>query len=445
MKLTEQHIFKGYWWLPENPDNKVAGVLTYTPGENIVLELIGAFEKEDGSFKNVLDSGDRKVPLIYGIDSDSKEISLISCHSRFSLNFSCPFPMVRYTAQVMVYDKHIKDLDEKCQYTAHVRFPELSYWAPPCAIGQEMEYREKDKEWGDCTFRLPKLDTEKETICSIVCENGIGISIKRNNNYRADDLMLKPDVEQYSYIEIKKSCDDTGLSINEIFHEIHKVGQFLSLATKRNVRPESIYLIDPDVRQDYGEGKSYFFPIYILRSQGIVPNPSRLSRNNFLFRYEDLSDRLPSILAKWMSDTDNLQPIKNHLVDSLVYKPIVGSVDFLQVIQAIEGVWWRFKDDAYRAAKGISKRKQTTLNTILKELLGSLSDIPSIVKLNLDIEAVVDSRNYYSHFVDKSKKPKSLDGLALYEQTKMLRKILLCLVLELLGLSHDEIEYILAG
>lgn len=124
MKLNEQHFFKGYWWLPENPDNKVAGVLTYTPGEKLVLELIGAFEKDDGSFKNVLDVDDRKVPLIYGIDSGAKEISLVSCHSWFSINISCPFPMVRYTAQFMVYNKHIKDLDEKCQYTAHVRFPE---------------------------------------------------------------------------------------------------------------------------------------------------------------------------------------------------------------------------------------------------------------------------------------------------------------------------------
>lgn len=145
-----------------------------------------------------------------------------------------------------------------------------------------------------------------------------------------------------------------------------------------------------------------------------------------------------------MSDTDNLQPIKSHLVDSLVYKPLVGSVDFLQVIQAIEGVWWRFKDDAFRVANRISRRKKTTLDTILKELLGSLSDILSISMMNLDIEAVIDSRNYYSHFVDKSKKPNTLDGLDLYVQTKMLRNILLSLVLELLGLSHNEIEQILA-
>lgn len=146
-----------------------------------------------------------------------------------------------------------------------------------------MEYREKEKEWGDCTFRLPKLDSEKEIMCSIDCENGISLSIKRNISYQAGELMLKPELEQYSYIEIKNSCEDTGLSINEIFHEIHKFGQFLSLATKRNVRPESIYLKDPEVRQDYAEGKNYFFPLYILRSQETVPNPSKLDRNVFLF------------------------------------------------------------------------------------------------------------------------------------------------------------------
>lgn len=150
------------------------------------------------------------------------------------------------------------------------------------------------------------------------------------------------------------------------------------------------------------------------------------------------------MLKKWMSDTDNLQPIKSHLVDSLVYKPIVGSVDFLQVIQPIEGVWWRFRDDSYRVSNKISNRKQTALNTILTEILDSFNDIPSIMKLDLDIDAVVDSRNYYSHFVDKSKKPKTLDGFDLYKLTKKLRKVLLCLVLDLLGLSHEEISRILS-
>lgn len=28
LKLTEPHIFKGYWWVPGNPEKKVAGIVT---------------------------------------------------------------------------------------------------------------------------------------------------------------------------------------------------------------------------------------------------------------------------------------------------------------------------------------------------------------------------------------------------------------------------------
>lgn len=50
MRLSEDHIFKGYWWLPENPNNKVAGILTYTPGESMCLELLGGFENARGEY-----------------------------------------------------------------------------------------------------------------------------------------------------------------------------------------------------------------------------------------------------------------------------------------------------------------------------------------------------------------------------------------------------------
>ena len=149
-------------------------------------------------------------------------------------------------------------------------------------------------------------------------------------------------------------------------------------------------------------------------------------------------------MAKWMSDSDNLQPIKSHLVDSLVYKPLVGSVDFLQVVQAIEGVWWRFREEEYRVVNNIPKREKTTLMTILQEIQKALSDILKVSSMCLDVEAVVDSRNYYSHFVDKSKKPKTLDGLQLYDLTRQLRTLLLCLVFELLGLSHTEINILIS-
>lgn len=37
IKLNEKLECKGYWWLPSKPENKIAGILTYTPNEKIKL------------------------------------------------------------------------------------------------------------------------------------------------------------------------------------------------------------------------------------------------------------------------------------------------------------------------------------------------------------------------------------------------------------------------
>ena len=293
------------------------------------------------------------------------------------------------------------------------------------------------------TFVLPYLRENECDIFTCSCENGVNLSVRRGATYNSGELFLKPDIEQFSYLAMNRP--GTGMSIPEIFHEIYKFQQFLSLMTKRTVQYEVIAFRDPDIKQDFEDGhKSHCFPIYVLTIQQAVFNPSKISRHNFLFCYEEMPEKIPDVLVKWMSDSDKLQPIKHNLVDSMVYKPVVGSVDFLQVVQAIEGVWWRFREADYRTAHNISHGRQTALSTIISEIKNSLSGIPKVSSMDIDIESVVDSRNYYSHFVDRSKKPKTLDGLPLYTLTEKLRTILLCLILELLGLSHSEINRVIA-
>ena len=443
LKLTEPHIFKGYWWIPDNPEKKVAGIVTYTPNERIRLELIGGFEDSHGAYMDLLDDDNSSVSLIYGKDSDAKVITLVGCHGSFSLNFNAGFPMMSYSARMLVYGKHISSIDEVCDYTANVRFPELSYWAQPGVIKQIVNY-DAEGEMANSTFVLPYLRENECDIFTCSCENGVNLSVRKGATYNSGELFLKPDIEQFSYLAMNRP--GAGMSIPEIFHEIYKFQQILSLATMRNVQYESIDLRDPDIKQDFKDGhKSHCFPIYVLTIQQAVFNPSKISRHNFLFCYEKMPERIPDVLVNWTSDSDKLQPMKHHLVGSMVYKPVVGSVDFLQVVQAIEGVWWRFREADYRTAHNISHGRQTTLSTIISEIKNSLSGIPKVSSMDIDIESVVDSRNYYSHFMDRTKKPKTLDGLPLYTLTEKLRTILLCLILELLGLSHSEINRVVAA
>ena len=218
LKLTERHIFKGFWWLPDNPEKKVAGIVTYIPNEKICLELIGGFEDSSGEYVNLLEDDNSSVPVIYGKDSDAKVITLVGCRSSFSLNFNAGFPMMSYSARMLVYGKHISSIDEICDYTAYVCFPELSYWAQPGVINQIVNYDAEDVT--SSSFFIPNLRGEKSEMFSCNCENGVRISVCRSAKYNPGELSLKPYIEQYSYLSISRP--DTGMSIPVVSHEIYK-------------------------------------------------------------------------------------------------------------------------------------------------------------------------------------------------------------------------------
>lgn len=138
------------------------------------------------------------------------------------------------------------------------------------------------------SFFIPNLRGEKGEMFSCTCENSVRISVCKGASYASGELILKPYIEQYSYLSISRP--DTGISIPEVFHEIYKFEQFLSLATMRTVQCESIDLRDPEIRQDFRDGrKSYCFPIYVLTVQRPVFNPSKISRHKFLF----CNERMP--------------------------------------------------------------------------------------------------------------------------------------------------------
>ena len=100
INLDEKLECKGYWWLPNNPNETVAGVLTYIPDEKILLELIGAFDSKKDFIDTLLNENSEDI--IHGLTSDSKELTLVNCHSFGSLNFSCPFPIMKYSCQFLL-------------------------------------------------------------------------------------------------------------------------------------------------------------------------------------------------------------------------------------------------------------------------------------------------------------------------------------------------------
>ena len=113
------------------------------------------------------------------------------------------------------------------------------------------------------------------------------------------------------------------------------------------------------------------------------------------------------------------------------------------MIQALEGFCRRFRSKKYRKMHGLPERDYSDLLTIMGSLLDEFGNIELIQKCGIDKEEVVDSRNYYSHFMPKDKQPKALDGYELYKLTMRLRILLVCCVLSLYGFDNSRINEIM--
>lgn len=111
-------------------------------------------------------------------------------------------------------------------------------------------------------------------------------------------------------------------------------------------------------------------------------------------------------------------------------KNIFSSIDFLIVVQALEGFFTRF-------------RKEDSLSNMLRNIISEFSCIDKIKNADIAINEVVNSRHYYSHFMERSKKKHILDGQELYDLTHKLRKLLICCVLHFIGFNYPQINEIL--
>ena len=436
--LDDKIEYRGFWYLPSDPENSVAGTVTYYPNERIVLELIGSF---GDSLMDVF-KDNKEETILYGKTSDAKDITLLQCRQSFSLNFSARFPILRFTCDYMIVGKHILGLDEKCQYWAMVRIPELTYWCHPEAIG--LNYLNGDGEKDISRIALSfniKYRDEENIIDEVQINENTSIVLLRGVNFNESEQRLRPKIEQYTYIEVRKK---NTTSIKDLLSDIFMFEQFLSFATLKIVKCSFITLFNQNLYQEV-KGRKYYKAIEVIHPffdrQNIESKPTK--SYDFLFNHTTIKEIYPEILRKWYNEPMELAPIKGHLISSLEKKKVYSSVDFLIVVQAIEGFYRRFRSAKYRKEHNIEGKASSKLHPMLTELLSEFSDIDLLKRNTIDIDAVVDSRIYFSHFMPKTSSLKAIDGWELLEEARKLRILLLCCVLSLLGFNNDQINDVL--
>lgn len=423
--MIEKFEIQGYWYLPYNPENRVAGILYYCPNETIRLELIGSFESPTEYLLSERNDKPDNTTIIHGESSNARQITLVNCSAYGSLNFSCSFPMQKFTAQFVLSGIYVGDFKEKLFNSIAVELPNLTSWVNNYRLSYSIPYKDEKRHGFNLGYDLDK-------------SNAITVEIDDNTNLEIEYLCSPPSTLYEEVLHIKqfyllKFKSKSNLSFFELLRLTDKFCDFLSLAILHPVDYNSINLFSPSAYQELTSGRMIYHPIQLYYAQDSVPK-KEVSSAKYLFNYDKVSLGFEKILKTWYGFDQNMAPILQHLVDSIQPKTSFSKADFLIVIQALEGFHTRFRT-----------KSKVDLKDRLKSLHDEFSYVPSIMGINLDYKIAADSRHYYSHFFHRNRKEHIADGIELFHLTKNLKVILICCILNEAGFDKETIALIVNG
>lgn len=422
MKLCDPFEYKGYWWKPDDPDNKVAGVLTYKPGESITLELIGTFDKENDAVVAFLNKSEESV--IHGALGNAKKVTLLKCHPSGNVNLSSFFPIIRYTCIYCFIGRCYSGMDEEGDFRMTVHFPELSYWCHPGVL-RETFMKNKEQKGQIISLSFEALFGGK-TLADVELDDGYTIQLKAGASLGGDPALLSNEIGQSSWLEISRN---EKVSFNQLLSHIYKFEEFLSIATMRVVESSEITIYDEEYYQEYNDGEKHHHGVYFFSSHWKGKDNEKVDTLKFLFGYDDIKDRLGEMMRLWYADKNDMYPVRSNLVDSLEKKRVFSNMDFLILARALDGYCIR------------SKYKGSITNR-MKAVIEKFSDITRIKRDNINVEELVDSRDYYAHFMPRERKQHILDGFDLHGLTQKVRRLVICSVLSDLGMDNTAIDSI---
>lgn len=440
---------KGKWWLPDNPDHKLVGTLTYSPRDGGVLELTDGF----AGFEELEAKGWVLPPrIILGVELDGSKITLLHCALKASFIGGGGYATCSFSAQVVCLGAHYATPQEMTFDGLSVYYSHLNEWA-------DQSFFEVEKEGGlsRITHRRPK-----EVLA--VIDDRIAVSI---GSLRLVSWDYSPprgvSVEYDANIGLELPHK---ASLAEYMRVSRIIQVFLALAVGEAVHP---LRITSTQRIQLADNRTAHLPLEIRYRLPRLPSElRRLSSSDMLFTLADIADRFDSVLNKWFENAVLLEPVYNLYIGTLSTPRMSEEPRFLSLTQAMESFHRRRCGGAYLSRdeytpvcerlvesipESVAEPHRDALKTRLfygnefsfRKRLEAIFDKHQEV-LGLIVEdsksfvfEVKQTRNYLTHYDEDIKREGGVaDGADLYLLGQKLASVLeICLLAEL-GFSMDE-------
>lgn len=379
LSLLEEFGFVGNWWLPDKPDEKIGGKLSYTPKQGLTLTLWGRFPSET----NVAGGATSYTyPIILGRTDDGQKLSLLEvldediATDTSNMTTLCKDLYPGFA----IPDVLVASLDEFRIHNADIKFYDIDNWSdkPIVTVKQikastpEHQYLVTNKQETFVSAEIPKLESRIAFIND--CPIGHIASWSRKGL----------EINTSHFLNLKSKTVQTPHWHIEVIEEIQKLLTFLAggpmppLQVIINiwVKENDLYL--PPIARD---GCSYST---VLLYKPRVP---RLKEPDFtwgfLYQFEDLENNFPSIINKFFDREGDFKTAFDLLLLSLEGVSSYLDFQFLPLMQALEAYCRTRRDEIkeiyipaeeyacfrQRIERALGNQEQTELGKKVKEYL----------------------------------------------------------------------------
>ncbi|USK45806.1 HEPN domain-containing protein [Cytobacillus oceanisediminis] len=443
--MYDEFEFRGYWYLPSNPDNKVAGVLSFSM-EGIDLELFGTLHDDLGMSKAI------DVEVILG-DCEENITLLNGFQTRFTVGKQTSS---EYTFNRMIIGKHFNNIEEIQFYSISVNYSYMEEWMGYHPFVDTHEFDEENKT------KVTKVGTSY-TFPPIFTVDvpSIEAEVKADYLFNTRGEQYKTRTFEHSgYLSIRPYKEQT---LSWFLDKVSSLQDLISLVMDFPVYPMRIRAKGEIVNEKHNYREN--IQIFLLPLDEYFRR--KIKAQDMLFRLPEIEGKIDMLLNKWFENKTN--PAYKLYLENVYSNVNNPNVAFVNYTKALESFHRKTTEDngKYVDDEEYEKVKEEIIKSLPRDLNGDLktSIINSFqyahhfsfrkrvkemtremdekvnnlvlgeIKLSEFAGLVVDNRNYYTHYDNKPKN--LLTGWDLDTLSNKVKVIVVYHLLKMIGIDDE--------
>ncbi|MCG9095656.1 ApeA N-terminal domain 1-containing protein [Laribacter hongkongensis] len=291
MRIEEKYKKTGYFWLPNNEESKIPGILSIDDGGRIELEIVGHFDEGMNSL-----SDDHDLSRIIGHVEKDGLVTLDDCFY-IKKNFSFGGISKSKILVNKVLGGAAWDQDEKVSFnTFSFSVDCLDEWVGISGINV-------DSDWNTRKVTISYEPPEK---ISIELSNGMKLEICFAYTLPGFPNLTEAKITQRAYFrleseELRELSDFTSIAF--------KITNLMCFAMDEIVSLKNVSATTPEILRDGGDDKKYPVPISIYyQSIPFSEKAPKKSWHDMLFNFGAIKTNAQQVFNNWLSAYEYLSP-----------------------------------------------------------------------------------------------------------------------------------------